>query len=60
MGMGLQVKEENMNIHKVLYRGARTVQKLLESNPFFCITDEEAKTGRKDSLEDGVGQGWGS
>lgn len=38
-----------MNIHEALRRGARTVQKLLESNPFFCITKEEVKTGRKDS-----------
>lgn len=28
------------------------VLELLESNPFFSVTDEEAKVGKKDSLED--------
>lgn len=39
-GVNLQVKQENVNID-VLHWGARTVQKLSESNSFFSITDEE-------------------
>lgn len=31
---------------------------VVRNNPFFCIANEEVKAGRKDSLEDGAGQGW--